>query len=72
MNRWLKTMKERIMRPMNQELTLRGALSDPLIRILMAADKVDPVKLERMLTGIAQLAAPRASAALGTACGCAA
>jgi hypothetical protein len=45
-------------------------LSDPLIRILMAADKVDPVQLERMLTGIAHHAAPHVSSALGNICGC--
>jgi|HubBroStandDraft_2_1064218.scaffolds.fasta_scaffold658202_2 hypothetical protein len=68
--RWWKRTKERIMRTSNQELTLRGALSDPLIRILMAADKVDPVQLERMLTGIAHHAAPHVSSALGNICGC--
>jgi hypothetical protein len=41
------------MRTSGQELTLRSALSDPLIRSLMAADKVDPAKLEAMLTKIA-------------------
>jgi hypothetical protein len=42
-------------------MTLRSALSDPLIRTLMAADKVDPEKLESMLNRIAQQAAPRAT-----------
>jgi hypothetical protein len=37
----------------SQELTLSSALSDPLIRTLMTADKVDPVKLESMLRRIA-------------------
>ena len=37
-----------------QELTLSSALSDPLIRTLMTADKVDPVKLESMLRRIAE------------------
>ncbi len=34
------------MRPGSQELTLRSALSDPLIRSLMAADHVDRRELE--------------------------
>jgi hypothetical protein len=63
-------MKECFVRMSYQELTLHGALSDPLVRTLMAADKVDPIKLERMLTGIAELAAPRAPPARQTACGC--
>jgi hypothetical protein len=42
------------MRTSGQELTLSNALSDPLIRSLMAADKVDPAKLEAMLTKIAR------------------
>lgn len=37
-----------------QEMTLRSALSDPLIRTVMAADKVDPGELESMLRGIAE------------------
>jgi len=37
-----------------QELTLSSALSDPLIRTLMAADNVDPVKVESMLRRIAE------------------
>lgn len=41
------------MRTSGQELTLRSALSDPLVRSFMAADKVDPAKLEAMLTKIA-------------------
>jgi hypothetical protein len=42
-----------------EELTLRTALSDPLIRTVMAADNVDPVKLEAMLRRIADQIAPR-------------
>jgi hypothetical protein len=38
----------------SQELTLRSALSDPLIRTLMAADNVDREKLESMLLRIAK------------------
>jgi hypothetical protein len=66
------------MRPSNQEMTLRSALSDPLIRTLMAADKVDPEKLETMLTRIAQQTAPRSMErtapsvwpTMKTLCGC--
>jgi hypothetical protein len=42
------------MRTASQELTLRNALTDPLIRTLMAADNVDPVQLESMLRRIAE------------------
>jgi hypothetical protein len=42
------------MRMAYQELTLRSALSDPLIRTMMAADNVDPVELEAMLRRIAK------------------
>jgi hypothetical protein len=42
------------MRTVGQELTLRSALSDPLIRTLMAADNVDPVQLESTLMQIAE------------------
>jgi hypothetical protein len=41
------------------ELTLHSVLSDPLIRTVMAADNVDPVKLEAMLRRIADQIAPR-------------
>jgi hypothetical protein len=46
------------MRTSIEELTMNGALSDPLIRTLMAADNVDPVRLESMLRRIAQQVAP--------------
>jgi hypothetical protein len=36
-----------------QELTLRSALSDPLIRLIMEADGVDPRTLEAMLMTVA-------------------
>jgi hypothetical protein len=49
------------MRIASQELTLSSALSDPLIRTLMAADNVDPVKLESMLRQIAQEVTPSPS-----------
>jgi len=42
------------MKTPSQELTLSTALSDPLIRTLMTADNVDPVKLETMLRRIAE------------------
>ena len=35
------------MRTSGRELTLNKALSDPLIRCLMAADKVDPVEFRK-------------------------
>jgi hypothetical protein len=41
-----------------EELTLRTALSDPLIRTMMAADNVDPVELEAMLRRIADEVVP--------------
>jgi hypothetical protein len=51
------------------ELTLQSALSDPLIRTVMAADKVDPVQLELMLRKIAKkVAAPRQPSQREAAC----
>jgi hypothetical protein len=44
-----------------EELTLQSALSDPLIRSIMAADNVDPVGLELMLRRIAEEVVPRQS-----------
>jgi hypothetical protein len=46
------------MRTPIEELTMSSALSDPLIRTLMAADNVDPIKLESMLRRIAEQVAP--------------
>jgi hypothetical protein len=37
---------------MRQELTLKNALADPLIRTVMAADGVDADELSTMLNGI--------------------
>ena len=54
MRRYGEPSKERFMRTVSQELTLSSALADPLIRTLMAADNVDPVKLESMLRRIAE------------------
>jgi hypothetical protein len=60
------------MKTSKQELTLRSALSDPLIRTLMIADKVDPVQLESMLTWIARRVSTGASPAIESGCACAA
>jgi len=49
------------MRTAKQELTLKSALSDPLIRTLMAADNVDPAKMESMLMRIAGQITPSLS-----------
>jgi hypothetical protein len=46
------------MRTPIEELTMSSALSDPLIRILMAADNVDPIKVESMLRRMAERVAP--------------
>jgi hypothetical protein len=46
------------MRTPIEELTMSSALSDPLIRTLMAADDVDPIKLESMLRRIAEQVTP--------------
>jgi hypothetical protein len=43
-----------VIRAAKQELTLKSALSDPLIRTLMGADNVDTVKLESMLMRLAE------------------
>jgi len=53
-----------------QELTLSSALSDPLIRTLMTADKVDPTKLESMLRRIAQELKPGLSPSTKAGYGC--
>ena len=61
--RYGEPSKERFMRTASQELTLSSALADPLIRTLMAADNVDPVKLESMLRRIAEENTPGLSPA---------
>jgi hypothetical protein len=43
-------------------------LSDPLVRTLMAADKVDPVQLQSMLAGIAGRLTPGKSPAGEAGC----
>jgi hypothetical protein len=58
------------MKPTYQELTLRSALSDPLIRAVMAADHVDPEKLESMLRRIAEQIAPRQPVKVEADCMC--
>jgi hypothetical protein len=60
-------MKEHVMRPESQELTLRSALSDPLIRTLMAADRVDRRELESMLLRIAGQVTPSLPSKAGCA-----
>jgi hypothetical protein len=67
MHRRNKT-KGHFMRTQSQELTLRGALSDPLIRTLMAADRVDRRELESMLLRIAEQVTPGLPAKAGCAC----
>jgi hypothetical protein len=58
------------MRSANEELTLRSALSDPLIRTVMAADNVDPVRLEAMLRRIAEKVALRQPSPKAADCAC--
>ena len=63
MRRCGKPSKERFMGTTGEELTLSSALTDPLIRTLMVADNVDPVKLESMLRQIAEEVTPGLSVA---------
>jgi hypothetical protein len=37
-----------------QELTLANVLSDPMVQLVMAADRVNPRELAAMLAGVAQ------------------
>jgi hypothetical protein len=60
--------KGRFMRTQSQELTLRSALSDPLIRTLMVADRVDRRELESMLLRIAEQVTPSLPTKAGCAC----
>ena len=46
------------------ELTLSNALSDPMVRTVMAADRVDPQELAAMLTAIASTLRPSPTAQL--------
>jgi hypothetical protein len=65
-----ETTKGHAMGIASQELTLSSALSDPLIRTLMTADKVDPTKLESMLRRIAQELKPGLSPSTKAGHGC--
>jgi len=64
-----------MMKHQRQELTLDNALSDPLVRTVMAADGVDPQKLSAMLSEIvatldhAQLQPQRHASLYATNCG---
>jgi hypothetical protein len=62
--------KGHFMRTASKEFTLSTALSDPLIAALMAADNVDPVKLESMLRRIAKevMRSPSPPTEAGCAC----
>jgi hypothetical protein len=63
MRRCGKPSRERFMGTTGEELTLSSVLTDPLIRTLMVADNVDPVKLESMLRQIAEEVTPGLSVA---------
>jgi hypothetical protein len=65
-----ETNKGHLMRTASQEITLSSSLSDPLILTLMAADNVDPAKLEPMLRRIADEVAPSLSRSTKTGYGC--
>jgi hypothetical protein len=47
------------MKHQRQELTLKNALTDPLVRTVMAADGVDPQELRAMLSEIVATLARR-------------
>lgn len=52
------------MKPIYQELTLKNVLADPMVRLAMRADHVDPQEFAAMLAGVAktlQGSAPRMS-----------
>jgi hypothetical protein len=46
------------MKQAGQELTLTNMLTDPMVRIVMAADRVDPQEFAAMLAGIAETLKP--------------
>jgi hypothetical protein len=50
----IATPKSRRGRTYVEEPTLAEALADPLVRAVMAADRVDPDKLESMLVSVAR------------------
>jgi hypothetical protein len=68
MQRCRKRKRGHFVRTENQELTLRSALSDPLIRTLMAADRVDRRELESMLLRIAGQVTPSLPTKAGCVC----
>jgi hypothetical protein len=49
---------ERKMRRSFHELTLTNVLTDPMVRSVMAADRVDPQELTAMLAAVAQTLKP--------------
>jgi hypothetical protein len=65
-----KRKKGHFVRTENQELTLRSALSDPLIGSLMAADNVDRQQLESMLLRIAKQITPSLLPSTEAGCAC--
>jgi hypothetical protein len=46
------------MKHAGQELTLTNMLTDPMVRTVMVADRVDPQELAAMLAGIAETLRP--------------
>ena len=56
-----------------QELTLTNVLSDPMVQLAMAADRVNPRELAAMLAGVAKaLKRARSAPNRTTPCACAA
>jgi hypothetical protein len=49
---------EQKMKQFCHELTLTNMLTDPMVRTVMAADRVDPQELATMLAGIAETLKP--------------
>lgn len=60
-------MRSQCQEPKRQELTIENALTDPLVRTVMAADGVDPQELDAMLHEIVATLDQRATP---SACGC--
>lgn len=50
--------------------TLKDVLTDPLIRTIMAADRVDPDNLEVMLSKVARVIAGRSANAKSSSMAC--
>jgi hypothetical protein len=55
-----------------QELTLANVLTDPMVQIAMAADRVNPLELAAMLAGVAKVLRHRQQAGDLKPCACAA